>query len=85
MTIANQSGQAATAMFVEDVIGEISRTKPVRSHFTFTQGMQADAAVGALAAAHATAFRRLQLIGEAYRAARRNQTRRQLRRAGGGR
>ncbi|MGS7844022.1 phage tail protein I [Stenotrophomonas forensis] len=64
MTIANQGGQAATAMFVEDVIGEISRTKPVRSHFTFTQGMQANAAVGALAAAHATAFRRLQLIGE---------------------
>ncbi len=64
MTIANQGGQAATAMFVEDVIGEISRTKPVRSHFTFTQGMQADAAIGALAAAYATAFRRLQLIGE---------------------
>ncbi len=64
MTIANQDGQSATAMFVEDVIGEITRTKPVRSHFTFTQGMQADAAIGALAAAHATAFRRLQLIGE---------------------
>lgn len=64
MTIANQGGQAATAMFVDDVIGEISRTKPVRSHFTFTQGMQADATVGALAGAHATAFRRIQLIGE---------------------
>lgn len=64
MTVANQGGQAATATFVDDVIDEISRTKPVRSHFTFTQGMQADAAIGALAAAHATAFRRLQLIGE---------------------
>lgn len=64
MTIANQGGQAATAMFVEDVIDEIRRTKPVRSHFTFTQGMQADAAVGVLAGAHATAFRRIQLIGE---------------------
>jgi P2-related tail formation protein len=37
MTIANQDGQSATAMFVEDVIGEITRTKPVRSHFTFTR------------------------------------------------
>lgn len=64
MTIANQGGTSATAMFVDDVIGEITRTKPVRSHFTFTQGMQADAAIGALAAAHATAFRRIQLIGE---------------------
>lgn len=64
MTIANQGGTSATAIFVDDVIGEITRTKPVRSHFTFTQGMQADAAIGALAAAHATAFRRIQLIGE---------------------
>lgn len=64
MTIANQGGASATAMFVDDVISEITRTKPVRSHFTFTQGMQADARVGALAAAHATAFRRIQLIGE---------------------
>ncbi len=63
MTIANQDGQSATAMFVEDVIGESpGPSRCARIHLT--QGMQADAAVGALAAAHATAFRRLQLIGE---------------------
>jgi len=64
MTIANQGGETATAKFVDDVIGEITRTKPVRSHFTFTQGMQASAGIGALAAAHGTTFRRIQLIGE---------------------
>lgn len=64
MTIANQGGETATANFVDDVIGEITRTKPVRSHFTFTQGMQASAGIGALAAAHGTTFRRIQLIGE---------------------
>ncbi|HEL4239156.1 TPA: phage tail protein I [Stenotrophomonas maltophilia] len=64
MTIANQGGETATAKFVDDVIGEISRTKPVRSHFTFTQGMQASAGIGALAGAHGTTFRRIQLIGE---------------------
>ncbi|BCX42838.1 phage tail protein I [Stenotrophomonas pavanii] len=64
MTIANQGGETATAKFVDDVIGEITRTKPVRSHFTFTQGMQSDATVGALASSHVTAFRRIQLIGE---------------------
>lgn len=64
MTIANQGGETATAKFVDDVIGEITRTKPVRSHFTFTQGMQASAGIGALAGAHGTTFRRIQLIGE---------------------
>lgn len=64
MTIANQGGETATAKFVDDVIGEISRTKPVRSHFTFTQGMQANAGIGALAGAQGTTFRRIQLIGE---------------------
>ncbi|WP_317233337.1 phage tail protein I [Stenotrophomonas maltophilia] len=64
MTIANQGGETATAKFVDDVIGEITRTKPVRSHFTFTQGMQASTGIGALAGAHGTTFRRIQLIGE---------------------
>ncbi|ALA81485.1 TPA: phage tail protein I [Stenotrophomonas maltophilia] len=64
MTIANQGGETATAKFVDDVIGEITRTKPVRSHFTFTQGMQASAEIGALAGARGTTFRRIQLIGE---------------------
>ncbi|SNY66317.1 phage tail protein, P2 protein I family [Stenotrophomonas sp. CC120223-11] len=64
MTIANQGGETTTAKFVDDVIGEISRTKPVRSHFTFTQGMQASAGIGALVGAQGTTFRRIQLIGE---------------------
>ncbi|WP_323162863.1 phage tail protein I [Stenotrophomonas maltophilia] len=64
MTIAGQKGEQVTAAFVDDVIGEISRTKPVRSHFTFTQGMQALGGVGVVPAARAAAYRRLRLTGE---------------------
>lgn len=64
MTIANQGGQQATAEFVNDVIGEISRTKPVRSHFTFTQGMQPEAAIAVAPAARVAVYRRIKLTGE---------------------
>lgn len=41
----------ASAAFVEQVIAEVQRTKPLRSHFTFTQGLTARADVGLVAAA----------------------------------
>ncbi|HEY5804861.1 MAG TPA: phage tail protein I [Lysobacter sp.] len=61
LTVAGEGGETATAQFVDDVIGEASRTKPVRSHFTFTQGLQALGRIGAGAAARAAVYRRLQL------------------------
>lgn len=64
MTIAGQSGQQVTAAFVDDVIAEIYRTKPVRSHFTFTQGMQAQAGIGTATGARVAVYRRLRLTGE---------------------
>lgn len=61
LTLSGEGGQTATAQFVDDVIGEVSRTKPVRSHFTFTQGLQASAGIGVAAAGRAAVYRRLQL------------------------
>jgi len=61
LTLAGEGGETATAQFVDDVIGEVSRTKPVRSHFTFTQGLQAAAGVGVVAGGRVAVCRRLQL------------------------
>jgi len=49
MTVSARDGVPATAAYVADIIAEIDRTKPVRAHYTFTQGfgMQGKAAVAA--------------------------------------
>jgi len=59
LTLSGQDGQAATAEFTNDVISEIERTKPVRSHFTFTQGLTAIGGVGVGAGARAAVYRRM--------------------------
>lgn len=61
LTVQGENGQSATAEFVEAVINAISRTKPVRSHFDFTQGLQANGAIGVVAGAWVASYRRLQL------------------------
>lgn len=61
LTLSGEGGEIATAQYVDDVIAEVTRTKPVRSHFTFTQGAQAIGAVGVVAGARTAVYRRLQL------------------------
>ena len=61
LTLNGEGGQPATARFVEEVIDEVIRTKPVRAHFTFTQGLAAQGGLGLAAAARAADFYRLQL------------------------
>lgn len=51
-----------SAKFVEDVIGEVGRVKPVRSHFTFTQGAQFESGIGVVAEIRPVAYRRLQFL-----------------------
>ena len=46
----NSTG-AVPADYLDSVIEEISRTKPLRSHFTITQGLQANGGVGVKAVA----------------------------------
>lgn len=54
-------GPAATAGYVDAVIADVERTKPVRSHFTFAQALNASGGFGALAAARPATFTRLTL------------------------
>lgn len=61
LTLSGEGGQTDTAQFVDDVIAEVARTKPVRSHFTFTQGLQVIGGVGIGAGARAAVYTRLQL------------------------
>lgn len=57
----DQDGAPASAEFVDQVIGEVLRVKPVRSHFTFTQGLSARGHVGVAAAARPAITARLLL------------------------
>jgi len=54
-----QNGAPASAAFVDQVIAEVSRAKPVRSHFTFTQGVSARGGIGLVARARPILFARL--------------------------
>mgnify|MGYP000927258777 CR=1 FL=1 len=46
LTLSGEGGQEATAQFVDDVIAEIDRTKPVSRHYDFTQVSALYGAVG---------------------------------------
>lgn len=59
LTLSGEGGETATAQYVDDVIAEVAKTKPVRSHFTFTQGLQALGGIGVVAAARAAVYCRL--------------------------
>lgn len=61
LTLNGEGGQPATARFVEEVIDEVIRTKPVRAHFTFTQGLSAQGGLGLAAAVRVAHYVRLQL------------------------
>lgn len=60
LTLSGAGGETASAQFVDDVINEVRRTKPLRSQFEFTQGVSLIGAVGIVAAARPTIYRRLQ-------------------------
>lgn len=55
----DRNGAPASAAFVDQVIAEVSRAKPVRSRFTFTQGLAARAGIGLAALARPTIYARL--------------------------
>lgn len=48
-----------SADFQQDIIDEVSRTKPVRSHFTLTTGLTSEAGLGLYGAARTVTYRRL--------------------------
>ncbi|UBM11727.1 phage tail protein I [Cupriavidus metallidurans] len=61
LTLSGRDGETATAAFVADVIAEIDRTKPVRAHYNFTQGIEKVSTVGIAVACRAAVYNRLLL------------------------
>ncbi|MGN0864364.1 MAG: phage tail protein I [Stenotrophomonas koreensis] len=61
LTISGQGGQRATAEFINQVMAAVDRAKPVRSHYTFTQGINTDGAIGVIGVARVLTSARLQL------------------------
>ena len=60
-TLTDQTGAGVSAAFVEDVIAEVARVKPLRSHFTAVQGLAAALALKAVAVGRPVIYARLAL------------------------
>lgn len=59
LSAAAMAGQPVTAAYVDAIVAEVRRAKPVRSHFTFTQGIAGAADVGVIAVARPFIYARL--------------------------
>lgn len=60
-TMTGQDGEQASAAFVQDVMAEVSRVKPLRSHFTFIQGLSAQASIQLACVGRPVAYTRLDM------------------------
>ncbi len=65
LNITDQSGAPVDAAFVDAVIAEVYRTKPVRSHFTFSQALNGTAGIVPVAAVRPAVFARLTMTAPA--------------------
>ncbi|WP_459906923.1 phage tail protein I [Caballeronia sp. HLA56] len=61
LTVSGQEGEPPTAEYVADICAEIDRTKPLRAHYTFTQGFSKQTRQTVGGAARAAVYRRLTL------------------------
>ena len=61
MTVSERDDTPPTAEFVGDIVAEIDLTKPVRAHYTFTQGFNRAGGIGVTAAIRPALFTRLSL------------------------
>ncbi|WP_176039676.1 phage tail protein I [Burkholderia stabilis] len=61
MTVAAQDGNPPTAAYIADILAEVNRAKPVRAHYTFTQGFSMQGAQRIGAGARMALYRRLTL------------------------
>jgi len=60
-TMSGQDGEQANAEFVQAVMDEVRRVKPVRSHFTFIQGLTAIGTLKCVAVGRAVSYARLDM------------------------
>ena len=61
MTVSARDDMPPTAEFIGDIVAEIDRTKPVRAHYSFTQGFNQSGGIGIAAAIRPALFTRLSL------------------------
>jgi phage tail P2-like protein len=61
LTLAVGASVPNTAQYQQDILNAVNRTKPVRSHFTLTAGLEAKANMGVIGVARSTLYRRLSL------------------------
>lgn len=61
LTVSARDSQPANANLVADIIDEIERVKPVRAHYTFTQGFGMQGTQRVAAAVRPALYRRLTL------------------------
>ncbi len=61
MTVSSRDGQPPTAAYVADILAEIDRTKPVRAHYSFTQGFAINTTQRFGAVARMAAYRRIRM------------------------
>jgi phage tail P2-like protein len=59
LTVSSRAGEAPTAELIADIIAEIDRTKPVRAHYSFTQGFAVQGKQSVAAAVRPALYRRL--------------------------
>lgn len=62
--VASMGGQPVTAEFQQDIIDEITRTKPVRSRFNLITGVTCKTEIKLAAVALAVIYRRLELTDQ---------------------
>lgn len=58
LSVADIAGASPSPEFVNSVVAEIERTKPLSRHFTFTQALKADAAIGLIGVARPVTYAR---------------------------
>ncbi|KVC46419.1 phage tail protein [Burkholderia pseudomultivorans] len=61
MTVAAEDGNPPTASYIADILTEVNRAKPVRAHYTFTQGFSGSGSIGVGAGGRPALYRRLTL------------------------
>ena len=65
LNLTDDTGAPVDAAFADAVIAEVYRTKPVRSHFTFSQALSATAGIVPVTAARPATFARLTMTAPA--------------------
>lgn len=65
LSLTPGAGEAPSTAYIDSIIDEIRRTKPVRSHSTFTLALTGKGSIGQIAAARPAVYARLSTVAPA--------------------